>query len=50
MKKLSVIIPVYNERETIHAILQQVVAVDLTPLSLETELIVVDDGSSDGTR
>ena len=48
--KLSVIIPVYNERDTIQAILQQVVAVDLKGLGLEMELIVVDDGSRDGTR
>lgn len=42
--KLSVIIPVYNERETIHQILERVAAV-----SVEKEIIVVDDGSSDGT-
>ncbi|MFQ6058801.1 MAG: glycosyltransferase family 2 protein [Anaerolineae bacterium] len=42
--KLSVIIPVYNERETIDRILEQVAAVPL-----EKEIIVVDDGSSDGT-
>ena len=42
---LSVIIPVYNERETIERILARVLAVPL-----KKELIVVDDGSSDGTR
>lgn len=49
-KKLSVIVPVYNERHTIRAILEKVAAVDLKGLGLERELIVVDDGSSDGTR
>lgn len=43
--KLSVIIPVYNEKETIGAVLWAVQAVDL-----EKEILVVDDGSTDGTR
>jgi glycosyltransferase involved in cell wall biosynthesis len=42
---LSVVMPVYNERETIDEIVRRVLAV---PLRLE--LIVVDDGSKDGTR
>jgi glycosyltransferase involved in cell wall biosynthesis len=42
--KLSVIIPVYNERETIHDIIE---AVSATPH--RKEIIVVDDGSTDGT-
>jgi len=37
--------PVYNERETLTEILAQVRAVDL-----EKEIVVVDDGSTDGTR
>ncbi len=44
--KLSIIIPVYNERGTIREILSQVRAVDLP---VEREIIVVDDGSTDGT-
>ena len=43
--KLSVLIPVYNERDTIRAVLERVEAVPL-----EKEIIVVDDGSTDGTR
>jgi glycosyltransferase involved in cell wall biosynthesis len=43
--KLSVIIPVYNERETIAAILDRVLA---TPY--DKEIVVVDDCSRDGTR
>jgi glycosyltransferase involved in cell wall biosynthesis len=42
---LSVVMPVYNEKATIRQIIDKVQAVDL-----ETELIVVDDGSTDGTR
>ena len=48
--KLSVIVPVYNERQTIRPLLEKVSAVDLKPVGLEMELIVVDDGSRDGTR
>jgi len=45
--KLSIIIPVYNEKNTIKEILRQVRQVDLEPL--DKEIIVVDDGSTDGT-
>lgn len=45
--KLSVIIPVYNEAKTIEEILRRVQAVEL---GLEKEIIVIDDGSTDGTR
>jgi glycosyltransferase involved in cell wall biosynthesis len=43
--KLSILIPVYNERATILEIIQRVQAVPF-----EKEIIVVDDGSTDGTR
>jgi glycosyltransferase involved in cell wall biosynthesis len=42
---LSVVMPVYNERTTIEEIIARVLAVPV-----RTELIVVDDGSTDGTR
>jgi len=42
--KLSVVIPVYNERGTLGAILEAVKAV---PLDMEKEIIVIDDGSTD---
>ena len=60
--RLSIIMPVYNERATLEEIVQRVRAVDLTvdreginplirgPLTLEREIIIVDDGSTDGTR
>jgi len=47
--KLSVIIPVYNERETILEIINRVRAVNLGD-GWEKELIVVDNCSTDGTR
>ncbi len=43
--KLSIIIPVYNEETTIARVLTRVAA-----LPLNTEIIVVDDNSQDGTR
>ena len=45
--KLSVIVPVYNERNTIVEIVRRMRAVDLP---IAREIIVVDDGSQDGTR
>lgn len=45
--KLSIIIPVYNERETLAEIVARVRGVDLGGLA--REIIVVDDGSTDGT-
>jgi len=45
--KLSVVIPVYNEKATISTILQKVCEVDV---GLEKEIIIIDDCSTDGTR
>jgi glycosyltransferase involved in cell wall biosynthesis len=46
--KLSIVMPVFNERETLSEILGQVRAVDLP--GMEKEILVVDDGSTDGSR
>ena len=43
--KLSIIIPVYNESETICEVIKRVEAVNG-----DKEVIIVDDGSTDGTR
>jgi glycosyltransferase involved in cell wall biosynthesis len=43
--KLSVVMPVYNERATLREVVAKVLSVPL-----EIELICVDDGSSDGSR
>ncbi|MGB7093299.1 MAG: glycosyltransferase family 2 protein [Anaerolineales bacterium] len=43
--KVSVIIPVYNEEETIEEILRRVEMEEIA-----TEILVIDDGSTDGTR
>ena len=44
--KLSIIMPVYNEKNTIEQIIRRVSAVE----GIEKELIIVDDFSTDGTR
>jgi glycosyltransferase involved in cell wall biosynthesis len=41
---LSVVIPVYNEFETVREVIERVLAVDI-----DKEIIIVDDGSTDGT-
>ena len=43
--KLSVVMPVYNERATLRAVIERVLAAPL-----EIELLCVDDGSRDGSR
>jgi glycosyltransferase involved in cell wall biosynthesis len=43
--QLSVVIPVYNERDTVREILRRVQAT-----ALASEILIVDDGSTDGTR
>jgi len=48
MKKISVLIPVYNEESYIGEVIRSVLDAPL-PDGLERELIVVDDGSSDNT-
>jgi len=49
MKKLSVVIPVYNEMATLDAILAKVQAAPL-PDGLAMEVVLVDDCSTDGSR
>lgn len=47
-QKLSIIIPAYNEAQTIHLILTKIKTAHL-PLSITKELIIVDDFSNDST-
>jgi glycosyltransferase involved in cell wall biosynthesis len=49
LRKLTVVVPVYNERNTLVEVLRRMRAVEL-PDGIEKEIIVVDDGSTDGTR
>ena len=43
--RLSVVVPVYNECKTVDRVLKRI-----SEVGLDTEIIVVDDGSTDGTR
>jgi glycosyltransferase involved in cell wall biosynthesis len=45
--RLSILIPVYNEKTTISEIVEKVLKADV---DAEKEIIIVDDGSTDGTR
>jgi dolichol-phosphate mannosyltransferase len=49
MDVLSVVIPAYNEERFIGTLLERIRNVDLTPLGLTKEVIVVDDHSADRT-
>jgi len=46
---LTIVIPAYNERATVEGLLRRVAEAPL-PAGVEREMIVVDDGSGDGTR
>jgi glycosyltransferase involved in cell wall biosynthesis len=46
IRKLSVLVPLHNERWTVEKLLRRVLSV---PLEIDLEVIVVDDGSTDGS-
>ena len=48
MSRLSIVVPVYNEAATIATLVESVLRAPL-PQAIEREVIVVDDGSTDGT-
>ena len=48
MKKLSIIIPAYNEAPTVKELIKQVKNLNLK--KIQKEIIVVDDASTDGTK
>jgi dolichol-phosphate mannosyltransferase len=48
IRKVSIVVPVYNESLTIRELLRRICAADLLP-GVEKEVIVVDDGSTDST-
>lgn len=48
IRKLSIVIPCFNEVQTVDQILEEIERVDLG--AIRKEIIIVDDGSTDGTR
>jgi hypothetical protein len=48
--KLSVVVPFYNELRTLPTVIDRLLAVDFASLGLQTELVFVDDGSTDASR
>ena len=48
IKKLSILIPAYNESKTIVSILEKIIRVDL-PETIKKEIIIIDDCSTDHT-
>ena len=48
--RLSIVIPVYDEAATIGRIVERVRSVPLADLGVDREIVVVNDGSKDGTR
>jgi glycosyltransferase involved in cell wall biosynthesis len=46
LPRISIIVPVYNERQTVVPLLERLLVV---PMPLEREVLVVNDGSTDGT-
>jgi SAM-dependent methyltransferase len=48
--KLSIVVPFYNELRTLPTVIERLLAVDFAALGVETELIFVDDGSTDTSR
>lgn len=47
--RVSVLIPVFQEEATVHELLQRVVACDVASVGFEREILICDDGSTDGT-
>jgi dolichol-phosphate mannosyltransferase len=47
---LSILIPVFNEENTILKILEKIKEVDLDNLNIRKEVIIIDDGSTDQTK
>lgn len=48
VRKLSVILPVYNEKDTFPVLMKQLIAKDLP--GMEMEIVVVESNSTDGTK
>ncbi len=48
MKKISIVVPCFNEKHTIEKIIQNILDSDIG--SISKEIIIVDDNSNDGSN
>jgi len=48
--KLSVILPIYNEAETVRELLDRVINVNLKSLNIDKEIVIIESNSTDGTK
>ncbi len=49
MKKLTIIVPVYNEINTLHVVLDKLISMKFYN-NIEKEIIIIDDASTDGSK
>ena len=49
MKKLTIIVPVFNEINTLHIILDKLINMELFN-KIQKEIIIIDDASTDGSK
>ena len=50
MRKVSIIIPGFNEEKTIGKLLKKISTINLKKIGFRKEIIFVDDGSTDNTK
>lgn len=48
--KLSIVVPFFNELRTLPTVIERLLAVDFAEMGVQTEIIFVDDGSTDASR
>jgi len=49
MKKISIVVPLYNERESLEE-LHKLIVKEIDALDASGEIVFVDDGSTDGSN
>ena len=50
MKKVSIIIPAYNEQKYLPILLKKIIKINLNKINFKKEIIVINDGSTDNTK
>lgn len=49
MKLLSIVVPAYNEEAYLERVLEKIIRVNTLPMGFDKEILVINDGSNDGT-